>query len=164
MTKSTTIAMASSQKTKGGDKTDKKKMLVAVMGVVFVFITITSASSLMGSTPLYMVRMEQVSSKMNFLPTAVNGFTYTTESGCTVNYNATTNNFGAVPLMTTPGDTYCETCDPEQTCLGTCQEPTCPITCEGLTCEGTCYRHECPFTEWIFPATCDYPTCLGPYC
>ena len=126
-------------------------MLIAVIGIVAVSITVTSASSLMGSTPLYTVRMEQVSHKMGFLPTEMNGFTYTTERGCTVDYNATKYTV-VVPLMTTPYDTYCDTCEPETCEVETCEEPTCPWTC-WETCANTC-----PVT-CITCATCPYTVC-----
>lgn len=149
----------------------KKKWSFAVIGVVAVLfaVTFTTASSLAG-TPLYTVRMEQHSNNMNFLPTAVHGFTYTTENGYTLDYDVPKYCGGVVPLGTDA------TCFP--TCLNTCPntcDETCPNTCDYTcdTCEETC-PFTCPITCWVscygtcFGETCDfceptsYDTCTGP--
>ena len=127
-----------------------KKVSLVVVGAVIVCATVFSiAGSVMAHTPLYILRMEQASSKMNFLPTAVNGFTYTTESGYTVGHNVTGRYCGGVnPLATSPAST----CDPS--CTDTCEE-TCPWTCYETcpnTCNPTCTSPTCPDT---CPNTCD---------
>ncbi|MBU7045149.1 MAG: hypothetical protein HXS54_01825, partial [Theionarchaea archaeon] len=94
----------------------------------------------MAESPLFNLRMEQTSSKMNFLPTEVNGFTYSTEQGCILNYGAQ-RCCGGTAL------------DPVaiRTIDGTCVEPTCPDTCR-LTCDDPTCEDSCPVT---CPLTCD---------
>jgi hypothetical protein len=122
------------------------------------------------NTPLYTVRMEQVSSKMNFLPTEMNSFTYTAENGYKLNLEV-----GGywiadqINLDTTPQNTCRITCVPicppdtlgghtceDTSCQPTCltQDPTCPYTC--ITCNPTCDD------PWTCPDTCPFtcnPTC-----
>ena len=106
--------------------------------------------------------MEQASSKMNFLPTSVNNFFYTTEQGHTVNCSMAGCCGRSQLRMTSPYDMYCETCGP-----GTC-DSTCD-TCES-TCESTCYsrcpstcQETCPSTRgYTCPVTCS--TCNPPTC
>jgi hypothetical protein len=71
----------------GGEKMNgNRKILVAVVSVCAVLVVSTViASSQISNTPLFTFRMEQASSEMNFLPTVVNGFIYTTENGYTLN-------------------------------------------------------------------------------
>lgn len=137
----------------------KRKMLATVVSVCAVLVVSTViASSHVSSTPLYTVRMEQASSKMNFLPTAVNEFTYTAENGSTLNYEVPGS--GGEPLEVTVG----------KTCEGTCVEPTCPHTCPH-TCAGnpTC-SNTCPDTCGATCDTCDSTcdtcdsTCIGNTC
>ncbi len=145
--------------------------MFAVMGFVAVLFAavFTAASSWTTNTPLYTMRMEQQSSKMSFLPTEVNGFTYTTGNGYTLNTCAA-GYCGVVPLGTDAtchptcmGNT-CETCTPTcpWTCWNTCDDPTCPstcpVTCETCeTCTGeTCNEPTCPTTCWW---TCSFSTC-----
>jgi hypothetical protein len=90
---------------------------------------------------LYTYRMEQVSSAMGFLPADITTFTYITETGCSLPYDAV-NQCHTQLLATVP--------DPS------CMEPTCYITC-GYTCFGTC-AITCPETCQI---TCRY-TCKPP--
>jgi len=167
----------------------KSKMLLVVSSVAIVLlaaVAVTASSSI--STPLYTVRMEQVSSKMNFLPTQMNGFTYTAEKGSILNYNVSNRCFAA-PLAPTNGGgetcwPQCDTSQPtcstcSQTCSSTCPDTcpntcssTCPVTCvtcetcEGETCENTC-EPTCPWTCWyeceytkVYP-TCFWVTCYG---
>lgn len=110
----------------------KQKMIIAAVSVVAVILVVTgvTASSLQ-ITPLNTVRMEQASSKMSFLPTSVNEFTYSAENGYILSYD-TTGCCSVEPLA--PTGQEIETCWPE--CTTT--EPTCPSTCEGDTCQGTC--------------------------
>jgi len=60
-----------------------KQMMITVIGIAITVLVVAAvtADSSATNTPLYMMRMEQVSSKMNFLPTTMNTFTYTTENG-----------------------------------------------------------------------------------
>jgi hypothetical protein len=140
---------------------DKKKMSVVMIGVVLVALGVTVTASSVSHTPLYTFRMEQVSDKMNFLPTEVNGFTYTSEKGYVLNYGLTGFCKNVEPLSTLP-NTSCpeETCEGscENTCIYTC-DPTCPYTCDDPTCPYTCDDPTCdPTCEY----TCD-PTCSSPW-
>lgn len=137
---------------------------IITVGVVTAILAITAvtATSWGTSTPLYTYRMEQQSNEMNFLPTEMNGFTYTTENGYSLNY-VICEGFcgGATPLGTdlnTCSLTVCATCPytachQVSTCGSTCDE-TCPVTCP-ITCEPTCENPTChPDCDTI-----DYPTC-----
>ena len=67
--------------------------MIAVIGAALALaVTCVTASTSLCNTPLYTFRIEQASSKMNFLPTAMNEFTSTTEKG----YNLTYDTFGEV--------------------------------------------------------------------
>ncbi len=127
-----------------------------MMGTVLVSLAVAcvTASPWITNTPLYTVRMEQQSSEMNFLPTAVNGFTYTTGNGYTLNC-AVAGSCNSARLLLT-GNTCWDSCG------GTC-EYTCWETCDGQTCEGTCSvtcESTCPSTcASTCPNTCDGPTC-----
>lgn len=139
------------QTLKGGDNMDRTKLLIAGVGIACVFFIVTvAANPQTGHTPLYTFRMEQHSNDMSFLPTVVNGFTYTTEKGYEVT-GYTMGGAGIQDLITI--EVTCGTCQNtcEQTCPNTCTptcEETCPDTCP-LTCFNTC------------PITCE--TC-GPSC
>lgn len=118
--------------------------------VIFLAVTTATASPLTVKTPLYTVRMEQASNKMNFLPTEMNGFTYTAEKGYTMNYDIL-ECYCAEPLIVTwqPTCEFYPTCDTCETC----------VTC------GTCYPDTCPWTKWInCRNTQVYPTCDWPGC
>lgn len=149
-----------------------KKWTIALVGaalVLFALTCVTARSSI--STPLYNIRMEQQSSKMNFLPTAVNGFTYTTEKGYNLGCDipGVAGYCGVSPLATSPASTCNPSCFDtcEDTCLWTCFDTcentcsTCESTCPA-TCPDTCYD-TCPATCWTCPFTCqdtcDYSTC-----
>jgi hypothetical protein len=148
---------------------DRRTVFIVVVSAIAVLLAIAavSAHTQTTNTPLYTVRMEQASSKMNFLPTKVNEFTYITQKGFTLNHDVTGEFCGANPL-TGPGTcgetcpeticgSTCETC-PQHTCSATCpytcDDPTCPYTCDDPTCSATC-----PYTcSATCPATCN-PTC-----
>ncbi len=151
---------------------DKRKLSIAVISVTALLaVTFVTAAPLASKTPLYTYRMEHASSKMNFLPTTMNGFIYTAGRGYTVNYN----NFecsecgggGANPLA----PYTCSTCDWE-ICDGTIC-PTCTYTCPGTcwyTCVATSCPPKCPWTEWprceptkVYP-TCEWQTCSWGNC
>lgn len=126
----------------------RQKTFFVVSAVIAFFAAFVTANSPTAYTPLYMVRMEKISSEMNFSPIGMNGFTYNTEKGYNLNYMVG-GHCGAVPLIT--GSAYtCETCD--ETCS------TCYGTCEGTTCEGTCYS-TCPVTCATCEPTCEQNTC-----
>ena len=152
---------------------DRKMISVFAVGVGIVTLAVAcvAATSQLSATPLYTVRMEQASSKMNFLPTAANEFMYTSEKGYTLSYDAA-GWCGAHFLNT--GDPTCPTNCPD-TCNPTCDNPTCPVTCHE-TCNPTCDNPTCPVTcgethwktcstceetcEHTCPLTCDDITCL----
>lgn len=125
---------------------NKKLYLVVISAAVVSFAVVCASASALPSTPLYTLRMERASSKMNFLPTAVNEFNYTTESGYTLGFNISGG--GGSALRGTDATCF-PTCS---TCPYTCDE-TCPATCPN-TCPNTCPA-TCPDT---CPDTCDY-TC-----
>lgn len=125
--------------------------------IVFLVLAaaLVTAASQTATTPLYILRMEQESSRMSFLPAAVNGFTYATAqgyqfscsaSGCYVNpLDLTSENLCIISEEGTCHRT-CITCN---TCLFTC-----PQTCDGFTCD-TCIA--------TCGDTCN-PTCSGITC
>jgi hypothetical protein len=158
---------------------DRKKMLVVALSVAGLFLACAvTARSPPTSTPLYTIRMEQASSEMNFLPTAVSTFTYTTEKGYDLPYagccgvppssasetyeDCTTIEITCWSCWNTCLNTCpntCRTCP--QTCPNTCTN-TCPNTCTN-TCPNTCWN-TCPNTCWdTCWNTCEY-TCEGPEC
>lgn len=128
----------------------KRKMLAAVISVAVASLTIAcvTASSLTSHSPLYTLRMEQQSSKMNFLPSEMNGFIYNTENGYILNYGVQGWCGGVTPNLVTL-----------KTCEGTCIEPTCPDTCR-LTCDDPTCANTCPATCPLTCDTCDQ-TCLS---
>ena len=154
---------------------DKKLSLVIIsVGIAVCITAVVTASQYTVDTPLYTVRMEKASSKMNFLPTAVRGFMYTTEKGYILNCGSSKCLEGVQPLDTGVWTCYYSTCGGStcyltcpESCLGTCNDPTCPDTCPD-TCNPTCdlitCRISCGFTCWetcweTCPITCDDPTC-----
>ena len=135
-----------------------KKILIIVTSVTVVFLAIAAVTAYNRATdtPLYTVRMEQASSRMGFLPTVVNEFSYTAEKGYTLDYSIQEHG-GAHPLEPPTESPPCETWE---TCEGTCETcwSTCPRTCSytcPYTCSSTCPQ-TCPNT---CPSTCDDPTC-----
>jgi hypothetical protein len=122
--------------------------------VAICAVAAVAASSSSVNTPLYMVRMEQASSEMNFLPTDVNAFAYNTEKGCTFEYGIAEYCYGAVPLDTGSQDTCYGylTCTPSCFNGWTCDGWTCWVSCDGFTCSG--------ITCWY---SCDVFTCQWPY-
>lgn len=115
---------------------NRKKMSLAVIGVAIASLAVAAvtANSWTLYTPLYTMRMEQASNKMNFLPTEMNTFTYNTEKGYNLNYG-TLRNSEDKPFYTfqTPWTCVFSTC--VYTCT-TCDGPTCPVTCS-YTCPDT---------------------------
>lgn len=139
----------------------KQKMLMVTMsGIIVILATaFATADSSSATTPLYTYRMEQSSSKMNFLPSTMNTFIYTTEKGFTLNYEFQRDCADAEPLAPTwPNDPTCSPTCGGETCPNTCEE-SCEGTCFVETCEGTCDEETCPITCW---STCN-PTCTSPY-
>ncbi len=149
---------------------NRKKVSIAAvsMAVAFLAATCVTANSQTSNTPLYTFRMEQASSEMSFLPTAVNEFTYNTRDGFTLNYEfATDSDVARAPLMLGP-TWWGETCEDPfcwylltsyQTCPDTCRTCyTCLHTCP-YTCKFTCLGH----TWWRMCETCGmvYRGCFG---
>jgi modification target Cys-rich repeat protein len=154
---------------------DKKWTIVLISAaLVSLAIACVTATSSACRTPLYTVRMEQQSSKLNFLPTEVSQFAYTAQKGYNVDYHVAACCYAA-PLSTSPAstcnpscfDTCEDTC--EDTCFETCEytcstctDPTCPATCPATcsTCNPTCDEPTCAST---CPSTCAY-TCAYSTC
>lgn len=136
-------------KLKGGENMDKK--LTAAVGITVVFLAVSVTASSLPATPLYTIRMEQQSSKMHFLPTAVSEFTYATTQGHTVSYaypggQHLLDNIPTTPICTGSGPTCWKTClntcpDTCYTC-STCLIETCPDTC-AFTCGGSTCNPPC---------------------
>lgn len=142
---------------------DKRTVVIMVVGAIAVSaVTAINANTQTVNTPLHALRMEQSSSRMDFLPTAVRGFVYATEKAYTLNYDVTGFCSNARLLATTPYESCDEiTCE---TCQKTCYDyPSCRVTCNGcagtygVTCEGgytcwvTCEGETCGYT---CPSTC----------
>lgn len=122
---------------------DRKRMLLAMISVALLslMVAVVTASSSMSYTPLYTLRMEQVSSEKSFLPTSTSTFTYTAEKGYILNYDISEGCCGVTPLIMTfqPTCEFYNTCDTCSTCTYTC-----PITCR-VTCRCSC-QNTCPNT------------------
>ena len=132
---------------------DKKQTSIVVLSIAtLIAVACVTASSWGGSTPLYTIRMEQASSKMNFLPTAMNAFTYTADNGSLLNCEPAAYCGNCIPLVS-GGVNTCETCPGHYTCYNTC-----PDTCEP-SCEGTCFEPTCSSTCPVTCETCTQPTC-----
>ena len=133
-----------------------RRLISLFVGAVCASCALTLVTGTSLNTPLYTVRMEQASSRMNFLPYAVNTFTYTTEGGYTLDYGVTGCCTTVRPFATYNScepDTCDETCP--VTCWSTCDDPTCPSTCAD-TCPYTCDDYTCSSTcEETCPNTCD---------
>lgn len=165
---------------RGGDqmKRNQKISLAATMIVLAVCAATYATAHSWTSTPLYTIRMEKASNKMHFLPTAVNGFTYTTENGYTLNYDVTScdadplgkcTRHETTCLVTCPVSCAgtCDTCQGIYTCDDTSCQPTCPGTCDdtcwvtcsiwctvgGSTCKPTC-ELTCNTCPWTCENTC----------
>ncbi|MGD2248437.1 MAG: hypothetical protein PVF58_08520 [Candidatus Methanofastidiosia archaeon] len=158
-----------------------RKISVILCAAAVLCIATSITGSMWTTTPLYRLRMEQASNKMNFLPTRMNGFTYTAESGYNVNYCVGSCNVNPLEELTVQ-DTCPNTCD-DYTCIETCPD-TCLNTCSGNTCEQTCSNtclntcsgdtceqtcsNTCPLTcgntcQNTCPNTCSGNTCDGSY-
>ena len=129
-----------------------KKLLIAAGAAIALLAVTVTASPWSSNTPLYTYRMEQVSSKMNFLPTEQSIFAYTTEKGCTVDYTVLgSGHIQPAEKLTT------------RTCEGETCEDTCPNTCSGATCPNTCDQYTCEVCVTLSTCvTCDGPTCAPP--
>ncbi len=136
----------------------RQKMLGLVISVVITFQVFAGVTALgwESNTPLYTLRMEQQSSKLNFLPTEMNEFTYVAQAGYSLDYNADGSCGCLGARYVVPRWPYtCNTCDEYY-----CEEPTHCGTC--ATCWGmpTCSPVSCPWTEWPFcEVTQVWPTC-----
>ena len=151
---------------------NRKWILIALtsVGVALLAVTAVTASSQMVNTPLFAVRMEQASSKMNFLPTVVNEFVYTSEKGYTLSHDVPGEFCGDIGLLDTEYSTCPETCP--ETCVKTCHTcvVTCPYTCVDtcpVSCYGTCYLTCGTCSTCQGYSTCDYTcwlSCEGNTC
>lgn len=143
----------------------KQKTIVVISAIAALLITTCVTASTTGYTPLYTARMEQASSEMSFLPTAVHEFTYTVKGTFMLSCD-TGNCCGGVlathseTCYTCEGDTCdaltCSTCPGQFTCDDTCAltcENTCGPTCL-YTCSPTCL-HSCQPTCEITCLICD---------
>jgi hypothetical protein len=121
---------------------DRKRMSLTVIStaVMFLAITFITANSSTSNAPLYAFRMEQMSDRMNFLPTERNNFAYTAEKGYNLDYDVLGCCIGVEPLGTWPG--------------GTCWIDTCPNTCWPNTCSETCSTCEGPLCKPTVGNTC----------
>lgn len=142
---------------------NKQKKVFAVVSIAVALCAITAviASPKISGTPLYTFRMEQVSSRMNFLPTVVNDIIYTAENGYILNYDVSGRydvDFSKAVVAGTCSPTCPDTCP--NTC-GTCHL-TCPDTCLALSnclpCEES-YGGTCSFTCGTCYITCPI-TCI----
>jgi hypothetical protein len=132
----------------------------------FLLVTIVTAGSWMSSSPLYTVRMEQASSEMNFLPTALSGFTYVTEKGHMLDYCCSNGYCGMMPLGTSTGS-ICDTCYPicDETQEYTCYQTSCQSTCYTCSTCSTCPgQWTCPNTCRTCFSTCPYTCCTCKVC
>lgn len=120
------------------------KILASAIGIVLVFfvaVYTTAATLTESDTPLYTVRMEQISSKMKFFPTEMNNFIYTAKGVCALNCDVLGCS-SSEPLSLT-----------EFTCDLAC--PTEHDTCDGRTCDGTCWEPTCQIEcAWTWAPTC----------
>lgn len=115
----------------------KKVVLISVIGIAVVSVAAGVTATSQGlNTPLYTVRMEQASTKMNFLPTEMNEFVYTAEKGYTVDYDLQIYEYTGLFI----GGVTCQ-----HTCPYTCEQ-TCPAICPDTVY--TCKGHLCPQTYW----------------
>jgi len=145
------------------DRTQKRVLLVMTsVAIVSLAVTCVTANLWALTTPLYTLRMEQASSEMNFLPTTVNEFTYTTENDFNMEYTLV-GCCGAEPfdVPTKIGFTCDEPTCPNTSC-NTCGF-TCPNTCEFTCLYGTHCPHTCHDTCGKTCSTCPYTceTCTG---
>ena len=116
---------------------DRKQIYLVVTSVVVVSLAACVSANFSISSPLYTVRMEEASSKMNFLPHGVTSFTYAAEEGYMITCNA---------------GVYCHVLHITSTSEPTCILPTCDFTCQytcaQTSCQTTCYTclETCPRT------------------
>ena len=127
------------------------KKMVAILCIVGVFLaaSVTATQRYQSDTPLYIARMEQASSKMHFLPAAVNEITYTTTKGYTLDYDIPEmkgNDTEAHPIHWDSNCWSCSTC--WLSCGGSCGGHTC------YTCLNSCVIEYC-YSYW---STCGF-TC-----
>lgn len=138
---------------------DRKTMSVAVVIVAIAFLAITYVTAnpyVSINTPLYHLRMEQVSSGKNFSPAQMSGFTYAAGKGYTLNYGVS-GWHGAEQLA---GATLECTCPYDCTMDYTC-EVTCKVQCVGTwsTCVATCGDTCMQTCGSTCGPTCDDVTC-----
>ncbi len=137
----------------------KQMMYIAVVSMTALSLAVVAvtARSEPLNTPLYTFRMEQASSEMNFLPTDKNTFTYMSEKGYTLEYNAANSCCEAIL-----GTSSYETCYSYYTCVGyyTCSQTCDGFTHGGYTCLPTCYNWwTCNL--YTCSLSCNDFTCVG---
>lgn len=136
---------------------DRIRMSIAVASAVVLLAGAFVTANPQMTSPLYTIRMEQASSEMNFLPTAVNEFTYSTEKGYSLTYGVA--GCCVTPIALTEGipckvtfETCVKTCLTCSTCGSTCGYTcgcSCGFTCDtcvatcGNTCNPTCNAITC---------------------
>jgi hypothetical protein len=147
---------------------DRRLALIVMVSTALAVLTVTAATATPGvsGTPLYAYRMEQASSKMNFLSTEMANFTYIAEKGYVLSYDAT--GF-CNPEPLAPTGEEMETCWPQCTtneitwCQYTCEDTCFMSTCQQNTCSQTCYT--CPEdtcnNTCTSPYTCHLSTCVS---
>lgn len=131
---------------------NRKKVSIAVVStaVAFLAVTCVTASRQTLNTPLYTFRIEQASSGMSFLSTAVNEFSYNTRDGYTLNWGFVIDRrpISLFILNTYRQETWCEPRDDDP---GICPDPTSELTCP-YTCKDT-DQFTCPDTCGFCPPT-----------
>ena len=120
------------------DRTQKvliTAVCLTLVGCAVAFVTASTRTAL-DDTPLFAVRMEQESNRMNFSPGEKNGFTYSSGQGFLIDYDTEYSGGGGEPLA--------YTWDTDPTCWYTCSSPpsTCQSTCAS-TCSNTCVNTCC---------------------
>ncbi|MBU7047017.1 MAG: hypothetical protein HXS54_11345 [Theionarchaea archaeon] len=138
------------------DRTQKVLITVGCLILVGCAVAFVAASTrtTMDGTPLFAVRMEQESNKMNFLPGEKNGFAYSSGQGFMMDYDTEyCSNAGPLAYTWISDPTCWTTCSaPPSTCQSTCSS-TCSYTCVSTcctcvsTCSSTCMS-TCTNTCW----------------
>lgn len=133
-----------------------KKISIVAAGIILALSVTVTASPLAVDTPLYTVRMEQMSHKMHFLPTAVNGFDYIVEGAYNVNCDVVAYCAESLGDCTRHETTCLVTCP--DSCQGTCGTCQGVVTCDDTSCQPTCPAYTCLDTCW---ETCDVWCTVG---
>ncbi len=132
-------------------------LAVVCVATVAAIAVVTASSPMSMNTPLYTLRMEKASSKMNFLPKTAEIYSYDAKNGHNLTYKDNYAFYDEKLLSTYRCDTWC-TCMVGETCEWTCDYTcyTCVNTCWN-TCVNTC--HTCVETCSTCVSTCS-ETCV----